>query len=408
MFSYQSYILKYVLVLSFPWLALLVSGCASLPGKTTETKDLAYLDTVASELEQEPVFQVDEEKIRASAEKLKEEEDSLATLTAEKVGKKISLAFKKLRGLDPNEDAAIIAFNEGIKFFDEGKYDEAVKKFYIADERWPDSALQEDAIFMCAESAFFAKRYSRAQRYYEKLLKKYEASRYLDYVSPRLFLIGRYWDQMDQVHNYRGMKFFNFTDKERPTTDTYGNCLKAYKAIALHDSRGLWADHALMAAANAEYLRGNYESASFTYDQLIKDYPQSKHVLQACELNLSAKLLMYEGPAYDAKCLEDAEEIIERLMTQFTSRLSSQQKDKLRNTQRQIVEAKAERDMYFAKFYEKKRQYKAARFYYQVLIEDYPQTQAAVHAKERYAVIKDYRDEPPDYFAWLKKIFPEK
>ena len=385
-------------------LPICLVGCASLNYNSNKT-DLSQLDTMVDEIRREPTPMVDHVKVREVSPRLEEEEElSLATLTPEKVGEQIAAGYYRMIGLDPNEAAAMASFKEGIELFDAGKYDEAAKKFKIADLRAPNTPLQEDAIFMRAESKFFAQRYAWAQTYYERLLKKYDSTRYMDRVSPRLFDIGRYWDKQDQIQRFSTV---NVKDKERPTFDTYGNCLKAYKMIVLHDSRGLWADHALMAAANAEYLRGHYEYASMSYDQLIKDYPQSKHLLQACELNLSSKLLCYEGPQYDAKPLEDAEEIAQRLLSQFGMQLKPERKEAIRRTQDQIVEAKAERDMEYAKFYESKHYYGAAREYYTYVIQDYPQTATASRAKEKFDRIKDYPAEPKDYFAWLKKVFPE-
>ncbi|MBQ6109640.1 MAG: hypothetical protein IJK97_15610, partial [Thermoguttaceae bacterium] len=59
-------------------------------------------------------------------------------------------------------------------------------------------------------------------------------------------------------------------------------------------------------------------------------------------------------------------------------------------------------------FYETKRCYGAARYYYLLVMQDYPQTQSAIEAKKNYARIENFRAEPKDYFAWLKVVFPEK
>lgn len=387
-------------------LALCLAGCGSMRMgvSANKTLDLSHYDAIVDDLNREPAPVVHRERLLQQADELERREQSLATLTPEMVGEKVKDLWLKLRGLTPDEEAATMAFAEGVELFDAGKYKESREKFFIAEKRWLDSPLAEDAIFMNAEAAFFDKRYADAQKKYEWLLKQYNATRYLDDVSRRLFAIAQYWDQKDQAD----WKLMNFSDKTRPWTDTFGNCIKAYKTIALHDSRGHLADHALMAAGSAEYIRGRYIQASQFYDQLIKDYPQSGHFLQACELNLSAKLLMYEGPSYDGKPLEDAEEIADRLMKQFRTQLSAEKKQGIVEARAEIVEAKAERDMTFAKFYESKRCYGAAAYYYQLVINDFPGTRAAGRAAARYEEIKGLRPEPPDYFAWLKEIFPER
>ncbi len=55
---------------------------------------------------------------------------------------------------------------------------EAATQFKDAAERWPDSALEEDAMFMSGEGYFFADRYPKANEAWEKLLKKYPNSKH--------------------------------------------------------------------------------------------------------------------------------------------------------------------------------------------------------------------------------------
>ena len=80
---------------------------------------------------------------------------------------------KEMAGYGPNEQVARAAFEEGQRLFREKKYDEAAKQFGTAADRWPDTSLEEDALFWRAESFFFGDRYPSAQEGYDKLLKKY-------------------------------------------------------------------------------------------------------------------------------------------------------------------------------------------------------------------------------------------
>jgi TolA-binding protein len=100
---------------------------------------------------------------------------------------------KKAVGLGPNEELARSRFQEGRALFEQQKYSEAAEKFESAAGRWPDSVLEEDALFWQGESYFFSDRYSKAQDASDNLLKKYDNSRHLDTVVKRLFSIGRYW-----------------------------------------------------------------------------------------------------------------------------------------------------------------------------------------------------------------------
>lgn len=380
-----------------------LSGCASVRQPTTTAEKL---DTAQRELQEQPRPQVDMTQVNNAAQYFEEEDNSLSAMTAEKFGTRFKLACLTMVRLDPNEEVSLAAFEKGVELFEQGDFEEAAKELWTAAFRWPDSPLQEDALFLRAEAFFFANQYGKAQRAYEKLLKKYDSTRYMDRVSPRLFAIAQYWEKLDQINDYNELAP-NFFDKTRPVFSTFGNSIKAYRTISMRDPNGLWAEHAVMAAGNANYIRGEYFEAADFYDELIRNYPQSKHLLPACELNLASKLLMYQGPKYDSKALEEAEILTERLLTQFGPQLGDR-RTALLETQNRITEAKAERDLEYAAFYETKRCYGSARFYYLKCIDDYPQTNAATVAKEKYDRIRDFRAEPPDYFSWLKVVFPER
>ena len=81
----------------------------------------------------------------------------------------------------------------------EKKYKEAAAKFATAADRWPDTPLEEDALFLEAESEFFSDQYPKAHDTYGGLLKKYTNTRYLDTVAPREFALGRYWEQLQDA-----------------------------------------------------------------------------------------------------------------------------------------------------------------------------------------------------------------
>src|SRR5262249_1587689 len=67
----------------------------------------------------------------------------------------IGKTMKAAAGYGPNEKVARDAFDAGMKQFADKDYDKAAKQFATAADRWPDSTLEEDAMFMQGESAFF-------------------------------------------------------------------------------------------------------------------------------------------------------------------------------------------------------------------------------------------------------------
>jgi outer membrane protein assembly factor BamD (BamD/ComL family) len=310
---------------------------------------------------------------------------------------------KKTFGYGPDEKIAQTAFREGEALFRAKNYDEAAKKFYTASWRWPDSPLEEDAMYLMAESYFFADRYSSAHDGYANLLKKHDNTRYLDTVMNREFAIGRYWEQVDMKEPHWPVTP-NLTDKTRPLFDAFGNAMAAYDMVRLHDPTGPLADAAVISIADAHFRNWHWEEAANHYDILRRDYPKSQYQKKAHILGLQSALFMYQGPLYDVKPLDNAKEIADQTLAQFRGQLGDEER-KIAETRARIIELRAEREWAVAQFWEGKRAYGSARCYYKNLINKYPETLFAQHARERVQQIQGEPDNPVNHFAWLTGMF---
>jgi outer membrane protein assembly factor BamD (BamD/ComL family) len=322
----------------------------------------------------------------------------LSALAPSNVIKKV----KQWTGNGPDEQIARTTYDEGHRLFREKKYEEAAKQFATAADRWPDTPLEEDALYWRAESLFFGDRYSGAHDAYDRLLKKYTYSRYLDKAVARQFAIGRYWEQFHAAEPHWPVTP-NLTDKTRPWFDTWGHAQKAYEHVRLNDPTGPLADDALMAGANAYFIHGRYEDAAINYDLLRKEYSKSEHQKNAHLLGIESKLRMYQGSMYDGTPLREASDLADQTLIRFGPTLGTDRENLIDAKNRMLAE-RAERDWAVAQYYEKNRHYGAARYYYMSLIDHYPQTAAAAKAQERLEQIKDYPAEPPDRLKWLTTL----
>ena len=310
---------------------------------------------------------------------------------------------KRMTGNGPNEQLARALYKEGEALYRQERYEDAASRLDTAAARAPDSPLEEDALFLLAESRFFADQYPKANDAYEELLKKYEYTRHLDKVVARLFAIGRYWEQLDAAQSSWSLPV-NVTDSSRPTFDAWGNALKAYQSVRMHDPTGPLADDSVMATANAHFLKGRYEDAAYNYDLLRKEYPKSEYQLQAHLLAMKSKEKIYQGPMYDGAPLDEAGEIADQTLTQFGPDLGTQ-RDMVLQARNRVVEQKAERDWTIAQYYDKKKCFGAARYYYRFITKDYPLTAIARKAEARLEEIKDLPAEPANHFKWLTDRF---
>ena len=261
--------------------------------------------------------------------------------------KNIKKTWKKMTGRAPNEAIARQAYAEGDALFQAGKYAEAAEKYKIAADRWPESTLEEDAMYMMAESYFFSDQYYRSSETFGKLLKQYENSRHLDKVVVRDFAIARYWEKEADKH----MAYLpNFTDKTMPYFDPLGNGIAVYESIRLNDPTGPLADDATFATANAYFLDRRYEDADYHYELIRKEYPHSEFQVQAHLLGLRAKLRTYQGAEYDDKSLGDSEKLIDSTLRQFGAEIPDE-RERLVRAQRAIRAQKAEREWNNGEYY---------------------------------------------------------
>src|SRR5690606_21071006 len=124
-----------------------------------------------------------------------------------------------------NQTAAQAAYDRGMQLYERAielrsqedytaaanEFHRAANKFREACAAWPDSALEQDALFMQAEAFFFADQYVLANRAYESLAAQFSGTRYMDHLNARRFMIAQFWLETKDAG---GMKpWLNVTDQ---------------------------------------------------------------------------------------------------------------------------------------------------------------------------------------------------
>ena len=316
----------------------------------------------------------------------------------------IHKSLKKSIGLGPNREIAQQEFDDGEKKFAAKDFDAAAKLFAKAVDRWPDSALEEDAMFLQAECYFFTNRYSAANDEYGELLKKYPNTRHLNFSIARQFAIARFWQDLDRK-SHRWALVANFTDRTQPMFDTRGHAINAFDNVRVNDPRGPLADSAIMAVAQQYYLEGRFEDADYYFTLLRTDYPKSNYQYQAHLLGIQCKLQKYQGPIYNSKPIEEANQLIDQTMITFSKEMmeNKDEFDRLTRAKSEIKAQQATREIQLAQYFDKGDHYGAAKIYYAQVLKDYPQTQFADDAKTRLAELQGKPDNPPNRIAALTK-----
>lgn len=284
-------------------------------------------------------------------------------------------------------------------------FEEAGDLYSDAAKHWAGSVLAEDALWMAGESYFFADRYPKAVRSYAGLIKQRPSTRYLDRVDQRRFAIAKYW--LSQITATGDSVIVpNISDKERPTTDTFGQAVALLDRIRFDNPAGKLADDATMAAAVAHFERGNHADADVLFTDLRENFGNSEHQFQAYFLGLKSKREIYQGVEYDGSALDEAEKIVKDMVRLFPER-ASEHREYLEDALKDIRLKQAARDYALAQYYDNHEAFGAARLYYDQVRREFSDTNLALESDGRLAEIKSEPDQPEQSLKWLAELFPE-
>lgn len=344
--------------------------------------------------------------------KQKNKSDFLGSLHPDEIARSV----KKVMGKGPNKEYASQQYRKANDLYEEArklegdarnaKFIEAAKLYVEAAERWPDTSLEQDAIFMSGEAYYFSDNYVYANTQYEKLIKKYPNSRHIDQAEARRFLVGQYWLEM---YEKKELAWYNpnFTDKERPLFDTGGNAHRVFDKIRVDDPAGKLADDATLAAANAHFRRKKFVKADEYYTDLRKAFPDSEHQWSAHYLGLKAKLLSYQGAEYEGTSLDEADDLVKQIRRLFPKE-AEEERQYLDKTYAEIRYKKGEKLWAKAEFHDRRAEFRAARYYYARISEEFDDTPFGAKARTRMKDTSDRPDNPPKYFQWLVDLFPQR
>jgi TolA-binding protein len=326
---------------------------------------------------------------------------------------KLVTRIRDWAGFGPDEDKALALMKEGYAILnsdhdlkDKTKNLRAAKKFEQAAKRWPNSVIEEDALYLMGECYYFSDYYPKAMTCYQKLVINYHHSKHLDTSVRRLFAIGRYWEGMSRK---AGGLTVNFTDKSLPANSYFANSKRAYETIFLHDTNGPVSDDAVMALATACMVRGQrpgdaaYDDAAHYFAFLREHYPNSKHAVRARELELYSLANTYHGTGYNTKSLDIVTNLADQTLVQHSQELTSEDKTEIVQLKESAMEKQAESKYETARFYQKRREYGAARRYYNEIIEKYPQSTQAENSQKQLESIADKPDNP-GRFDWFTDL----
>jgi len=325
-------------------------------------------------------------------------------------------AFHFIPGLGPaqiNKDLARSTYLEGDVLFKkavaiteeaprQNAFREAAKKYKQAGKNWASSALEQDALFMTAESYFFAEDYPKAEDFYVKLLKEYPRTRYQDLIDKRRMEIGLFWLQFNDEFYH-----LNVSDKRKPLNDTRKHGVRVLEKMRLDNPIGRLADDVTMELANTAFKKGNWNDALDTYSDLISTYPDSPHQFDAHLLGVKAAMMSYQGADYSNESLDKADKMIKQMTRQYREKAEGQ-KDQIELAMKEVRYRRAEREFSTATYRYNKSEAKAARIHCMKILTDFGDTPFADKAKVMMEKTGGMPSEPIQQLSWLADLFPSR
>jgi outer membrane protein assembly factor BamD (BamD/ComL family) len=273
-----------------------------------------------------------------------------------------------------------------------------------AGEKWPNSELEEKSFFLAGEAYFFGQQYPKAEAMFGELIKKYPNTHFIDKIDARRFDIGRYWIETAKKNGAWGLAP-NVTRRDQPVFDMFNHGVRVLDRIRLDDPTGRLADDATMAAGMAHYEKGNYARADELFNDLRHSFPSSEHQFHAHLYGLKAKTMIYQGASYDGTPLEQVAELVQQIQRMFPTE-SQEHREFLADVSRDVRLNLALRDFERAEYFDRRKQFGAARQYYVRVRDQYSDTSLAQKSADRLAQLGDAPNRPPQYLPWLVELMP--
>jgi outer membrane assembly lipoprotein YfiO len=253
----------------------------------------------------------------------------------------------------------------------EGKYDNAWRETRKFITFYEDSEYRDDNQFLRGEIKMAQGKLLEAAREFQSLIANFPDTDHYDEAIEKQYEIGdRYFERGQKKMDQRWTLW-----KKRPLK----RAVEVYSMVIENQPFTANAAKAQYQLGLCRYTTENYLEAAFDYRRVIEDYAGSDWVDEA---SFGLAMCYYDmslPPDYDQTPSQLAIDAIDNFESRYPDdeRLAD-----LRTKQAEMQEKIAQQQLLTAKFYEKRRRFGAAKIYYEVLVEKYPDSQAAQVASE--------------------------
>ncbi|MEI7835927.1 MAG: outer membrane protein assembly factor BamD [Planctomycetota bacterium] len=235
-----------------------------------------------------------------------------------------------------------------------------------------DETIREDLLLWVGEAEIGRKNYYEAYERFEKLLNDYPDGRYRGRALSREYEVA---DKFLLGAKRRTMKILWVSGKDE--------AIKILEGIADHAPNTAIAQKALMRIADYYYTDKKYSDAVASYDRFLQMFPKAPQAAYASYQAARACRAMYIGVLYDETPLRDAKQRLLDYQESFPVQAREQQVYLQLETIQTLL---AEKTYTIGQYYEKTRpspeRKRAAAYYYQQTVREFPTTAWAQRARQ--------------------------
>ncbi len=268
------------------------------------------------------------------------------------------------------KETPIEQLQEGLKFYEAKEYNDAIPEFKKLIKHYPLSKEAPEAQYYIGLCLEHQDKLFDAFKSYQVVIDKYPFSERSGEVVQRQYDIGVELLE-GQSKRAKFAQAFMGTDY---------NIIDVFKAVIKNAPYGPLAASAQYKIALYLQEKLLFQEARDEFEKVINDYPDSEW----------AKAAKYQIAITDAKRAPKAQyeqETTKAAMEEFKdfvevypdAELSSQARDEIHA----LLEKEAENNFVVAQFYEKQKNYKAAKIYYEIIVNDYENSSWSPRALEK-------------------------
>jgi outer membrane protein assembly factor BamD len=255
----------------------------------------------------------------------------------------------------------------------DGDYHRAMLAYEILTRKFPRSGAAADAQIKAGDMAVQSGDFDLGYQYYNEYLTKY----------PK----GDSFDQALQGMYNVGQKYLDGARRKLFGVKTFPSMVRAqqiFENIVKVAPFSKWAPLAQFYAGQALEKRGQNDDAIAAYQEVISRYPSDPAAADA-QYQIGYVYLVESRTAYDESAAVKAQDAFDDFLARYpTSEKAAQAQDNLKA----ITAHGNSNTIIVAKYYDKKKDYKAAVIYYNEVIKENPGSPDAKFAQDRIAALR--------------------